>query len=516
MEQTSPQLLTSPSNPNKLDIALYPRQMQAFLTEATNLLFGGASEGGKSTLIRFACIIWAQAIPNLQVYIFRKYYADVLIHMEAVTGFRNILRPLTNSGRVKVTENEVYWPNTGSLISLNQMRTKEDLEKSQGKEKNVLVLDESTQIPEAYIKELEAWTRMPQEMKDLLPEQLKDLYPHIEPEKRKELFPRVLKAANPEGQSFGYHKRTYVMARDEFAIERVGAWKYQFIPSRVLDNPSADPIAQAARLSELGAHRAKALITGSWNEPTGDYFEEYNDELHSVADFTPPKWWFKYRTLDWGGSDPFAVYWFCVSDGEEFEDNDETRWFPRGAIVAYREWYGCNPDIPGKGLNMRNEDIAKGIVTKTVEQTSGLTLSDRFPFADRGASKNHQRYTMADDFFENGCPLTLGNTARVYGWKQLRSRLQGVGGVPMIYFAKSCLFAREYIPALPRHDTKPEDAAESGEASHSCDAIRYACTARPLIKNEPIPLVSKFKSTSISPTPSELLKLIKKQSAPRY
>jgi hypothetical protein len=495
--------------------------MQALLTEATNILFGGASEGGKSAFIRFACIIWAAAIPNLQVYIFRKYYGDVLSHMEGSTGFRALLRPWVDQGIVKITENEIRWVKTGSLISLNQIRNKDDLEKHRGREKHVLVLDESTQIPEAYIKELEAWTRMPQEMKDLLPEQLKNLYPHIKPEERKELFPRVIKAANPEGLSFSYHKRTYVLPREPFKVEKSGAWKYQFIPSKILDNPSADPIAQAARLSELGEARARALISGDWSSPSGDFFTEYDDDVHSVPDFVPPNYWFKYRTFDWGSGEPFACYWWCVSDGEEITAFNGTKMtFPSGAIIAYREWYGCDPNTPAKGIHMRNEDIAKGIVERTLEQTSGITLSDSYPFSDRGEAKKGRKYTMADDFFENGCPLTRGNTARVFGYKQMRSRLQGDNNIPMFYVVKGCIYLREYIPALPRHDSKPEDAAESGESTHSTDAARLACAARPWTRTKPVedtPLSNRFKTVLTSNTPKQLLQhLNKKRAGRRY
>lgn len=492
--------------------------MQALLTEATDLLFGGASEGGKSHFIRMALIIFCTMIPGLQTFIFRKFYQDVIgNHMESPSGFRMMLAQWQTDKIVKITENEIRWPRTGSLISLNQIQHTKDLEKHQGREKHVLVLDESTQIPQAHINGLMAWTRMPQEMKDKLPEQLKDLFPHIEPEDRKNLFPRCIKTANPIGLSVGYHKRRFVLPRKEFAIEKVGAWKVQYIPSRVIDNPSADPIAQKERLSELGEAQAAALISGDWTQPLGDFYEEYNDDLHAIPDLIPPGHWFKYKTHDWGGRDPFAVYWIAVSDGEEFKDQEGlTRWYPRGALIYYREWYGCNPEHPERGINMRNEDIAKGIVERTKETTSNITLSDNFPFADRGASKNGRRYVMADEYAENGCPLTLGNTARVYGWKQGRSRLQGVNGVPMVYICYNCIYLRQYLPALPRHETKAEDAAESGEATHSCDAWRLGCAAKPFIWDEEVTVAPKFKTDNLSPTPQDLLKQIKKKNAPRY
>lgn len=456
---------------------------------ATELLFGGASEGGKSYFGRVALILWCGAIPNLQCFIFRKHYADAIgNHMAGPTSFREMLRELERDKLVKFTENEVSFYN-GATISMHGLLLDKDLEKHMGREKHVLWFEESTQILERHIKGLRAWVRMPREMKVLLDEQLKGLYPKMSPAERCGLFPRILHTTNPIGTSVGYFRRGFVTGKVpgeyHWAPESDGGFLRQYIPSLITDNLSADPVAQRKRLSGLGDIVATALITGSWEAPGGDYFPEYNDQLHAIPDFVPPAHWFKYRTFDWGGSDPFAVYWFAVSDGEPFFDhNGSERWYPRGALIVYREWYGCNPEEPAKGLNMRNEDIARGIVERTPEKTCGVTFSDGFPFSDRGGSKNGQVYTMADTFAEHGAPLTRGNLARVYGWTELRARLQGVDQIPMIYIMRSCQYARSYIPALPRHPTNSEDAAEHGESTHSCDALRLGCAVKPMIVDD--------------------------------
>lgn len=453
-----------------------------------------------------ALILWCSAIPGLQCLVLRKYYRDVISnHMEGENSFRVILKDFVETGVVKITENQVKWPKTNSLITLAQCRSEEDFQKAQGIGKHVLVWDEATQIKQRYINDIRGWVRMSQEMKAVLPEQFKDV------------FPRIIYTCNPIGESVSWFRRNFITCRKPFEIEKVGAFTRQFIPSLITDNPSADPVAQRERLSTMhSAAVAEALITGNWDTPTGDFFPEYNDEVHSIPDFTPPNWWFKFRTFDWGSNDPFAVYWWAVSDGEGFiDDHGQNRWYPRGALIAYREWYGCQEQDPAKGLHLRNADIAAGIVSRTKETTSGLTFSDNFPFADRGYSKGKERFTMADDFRENGCPLTLGNTARIYGWKQFRSRLQGTGGVPLIYFMKSCVYARDYVPALPHHDTRSEDAAEDGESTHSCDAIRLACTLKPLVKDEPVKKEINYESPKRRATPEMIVSYLNSQGQKR-
>lgn len=504
------------SDQSVVNLKLYPKQVIAFQTTATEYLFGGASEGGKTAFFKIASIIWCDTVPNLQVYIFRKYYNDAITnYMPGQFGFKSLLREWVKSKKVKITENQVVWVETGSTINLLQCRTEEDFEKSQGIEKHLLIFDEAAQIKPRHIEGLRGWVRMPNDMKDKLPEQLAGLYPHLTNQERRDFFPRIIYGSNPIGAAVSFFRRHFVKARAPFAIERVdnslGGFKRQYIPSRVQDNRSADQEAQRARLSGMGEQVATALIDGNWDAPIGDYFKEYNDQIHTVPDFTPPKHWFKYRTFDWGSSEPFAVYWIAVSDGQVFKDqNGFQRWFPIGALIVYREWYGCDELDHAKGLRMRNPDIAKGITNRTKENTSGYTLTDSLPFQDRGFTDGKDVYLISDDFKENGVILTLGNTKRIHGWTQMRARLSGVDGMPMIFFCQSCKFIREYIPMLGYSQSNTEDAAESGEATHSCDAIRLACTARPLIKTAQLGLPKPASTDKLTVNTADLIRKLSK------
>jgi hypothetical protein len=366
-------------------------------------------------------------------------------------------------------------------------------------------VDEATQISERIIRFFRAWVRMPKEYIQTLPEEWRDK------------FPRILYTANPFGPSAPFFRRNFVKARPPMAIESVEGFKRQYIPSRAEDNPSIDLEQHKARLEGLhDKGLAKALDEGDWDAPVGEYFSQYDEVRHVTPPFMPPIGWFNYLTFDWGSAEPFAVCWWTVSDGQEFTDaTGRTRWFRRGALICYREWYGCKEDDPAKGLEMRNEEIAKGIIARTPEKTSGLVLTDSLPFQDRGMSKDGKAYRIADVFADEGCPLQMANTARVTGWAQVRDRLIGIDSDPLLLIAENCRFTRDYLPALPRSSTNPEDAAESGEATHLCDCVRYACTARPLIKDAK-PEKDNLSAPAPQPiiTPKKLLS--KMQDAGRY
>lgn len=485
-------------------VGMHKRQQEAFNTEATELLFGGASRGGKSHFVRAALITWCLEIPGLQCKIFRKFSEDVIAnHMESETGFKVMLEPLIRAKLVEVVKTEVRFLCNGSLISLHHCQD-DDLGKYQGRGTHVLVLDEATQLSERIIKFLRGWCTMTTEMQARLPD------------KYKGKFPRVIYTANPIGVTVGYFRREFVKARPAFSIEKVGAWKRQYIPSLVQDNPSEDAQAAKDRLGDIGdAGMAEALIGGNWDAPTGDYFPQYDEKRHVIPNFTPPEHWFRFRTFDWGRAEPFACYWWAVSDGESFEVNLQIEedgilvpksmklWFPRGALLCYREWYGCYRGIdektgnrvtlPGKGCEMSNEDMAKGILARSPLSCEKNidTLTDSYVFPDRGETDGQ---TIAKTFADNGVVLTLGRTKRVAGWSQMGQRLIGKKfdtnadkRIAMLFIMEQCKFLREYIPALPRHpnEAKREDAAEHGEATHACDAARLACMAHEIVNDAP-------------------------------
>ena len=76
------------------EISLHKKQALAFLSEATEILYGGAAWGGKSYLLRVKAISCAMQYPGVQIYLFRRQFSDLVKnHLEGPGGFRDLLEP---------------------------------------------------------------------------------------------------------------------------------------------------------------------------------------------------------------------------------------------------------------------------------------------------------------------------------------------------------------------------------------------------------------------------------------
>ena len=115
-----------------VSFGLQPKQIQAFNSPATEILYGGAAGGGKSHLMRIAAMTWCMEIPGLQVYIFRRIFEDLVKnHVEGPTGFRNLLQPWVEAGKVEIVEHEIrFW--NGSKIHLCHVQLEKHRFKYQG------------------------------------------------------------------------------------------------------------------------------------------------------------------------------------------------------------------------------------------------------------------------------------------------------------------------------------------------------------------------------------------------
>lgn len=440
----------------QINLSLWKKQSEAFLSEATEILYGGAAGGGKSHLMRVLAIYCCLRIPDFQVYLFRRKRKDLIKnHVEGPKGFRKLLAPLIQKGEVQIVADEIRFHRTGARVYLSHCKDEKDKYNYQGAEIHLLLIDELTHFTETIYKYLRGRLRKPGiNVPADFPIQL----------------PRILCSANPGNIGHHWVKAAFVDFQPPMHITRMpdseGGMLRQFIPALLDDNPSmlVDDPEYEKRLEGLGSPElVKALRWGDWTVIAGAYFTEFNMLRHVYKPFQIPPHWMKFRAYDWGFSAPFSCGWYAVSDGS-------LPGVKRNCLVKYREWYGCKK--PGEGLGLQDPQVAQGIVKRTGQDEILYSVADPAIFrADT---------PIAETFANNGVVFRKADNERIAGWQQVRYRLDN----DLLIFFNTCTHTIRTLPAMQYDEHKLEDLNSDME-DHAVDETRYACMSRPITLDGP-------------------------------
>jgi hypothetical protein len=426
--------------------------------------------------MRIAAIVWCAAIPGLQVYLFRRVRDDLIKnHMEGPKGFRAMLAGWVNQGWCTIVEDEIrFW--NGAKIYLCHCKDEKDIYKYQGAEIHVLLIDELTHFTETMYRFLRNRVRM---VGIAVPQQYAGQ------------FPRILCGANPGNIGHLWVKTTFVVSAEPMTIRRMasqdGGMLRQYIPARLEDNPSMaqDDPGYELRLEGLGsATLVKAMRWGDWDVIEGAFFDCWGARRHVMRPFEVPRDWMRFRSGDWGSAKPFSFGWWAVV-GEPFKTSDGL-WLPRGCLVRYREWYGCQPGKPNTGLKMHAEAVGKGIWEREERDPKpSYGVLDPAAFSEDGGPSIAERIRIGSGnkiHFRPADNKRVPARGAMGGWDQMRARLIGDDdGNPMIVCFSTCIDSVRTIPALQHDPDRPEDL-DSDMEDHAADDWRYGCMSRPWVR----------------------------------
>lgn len=469
----------------EIDLGLHAAQGKALKSEANEILYGGAAGSGKSHLIRVAALLWCAAISGLQVYLFRRIRDDLVKnHMEGPKGFRAMLAPWVSAGFVKVVEDEIrFW--NGSRIYLCHCKDEKDVYKYQGAEIHVLMIDELTHFTESMYRFLRNRVRM---VGIVLPQ------PYVG------LFPRILCGANPGNIGHAWVKAGWLDSKVPMELRRMsdeeGGMLRQFIPAKLEDNPSmaVDDPGYEKRLEGLGSVAlVRAMRHGDWDVVEGAFFDCWESRLHVYRPFTLPAHWTKFISGDWGSAHPFSFGWWVVVGDDHRIENGLV--LPRGALIRYREWYGCKrkddgSSIPNTGLKLPAEKVGEKLVELSEADKVRRGVLDPAAFSSDGGPSIAERITSGSGnkvFFTKADNARVAQRGAMGGWDAMRARLLGDhDGRPMIGCFETCRDSIRTIPALQHDISRMEDLDTSAE-DHCADEWRYACLSRPWVRSDPKP-----------------------------
>lgn len=300
---------------------------------------------------------------------------------------------------------------------------------------------------------------------------------------------------NPGGPGHGWVKARYIDPGPWQRVQRTFTCPFTnreivtsqiFIPARLSDNPELlnnDP-TYVAQLYQAGSEQiVRAWLDGDWDIFEGAYFTEWRSDKHVLSPFTVPPHWPRIRGFDWGSASPFSVGWWAVAAENTVRPEGV---IPRGALVRYREWYGCKRDnngvaVPNVGLKLTNDAIALGIKKLEAEgEKISQSVADPSIFAVKGGP------SIAEEMGRHGVWWTEADNKRVSGdgpvsgWAQVRARLVGQDDRPMLYVFATCRDFIRTVPAMQHDPSHAEDVDSAGE-DHIGDECRYVCMSRPYV-----------------------------------
>jgi hypothetical protein len=288
---------------------------------------------------------------------------------------------------------------------------------------------------------------------------------------------QLILTANPGGPGQQWIRRRYIdpapMGRTPLIrkLPNGSEHHYVYIPSRVQDNAillSNDP-TYIDRLYLVGSTAlVRAWLDGDWSVVTGAFFDCWSPMKHILRPFTIPRHWTRFTSFDWGSAKPFSHGWWAVSDGHHVDD----RWLPAGAMVRYREWYGAKG--PNAGLGMATGDIANGIAKREAGEKIDYRVADPACWKVDGGPSHAEQLAQPP----HRLIFRRADNSRVTGWTQMRDRMMGQDGDPMLFVFSTCIDFIRTVPALQHDITHAEDVDTDGE-DHAGDDARYACMSRP-------------------------------------
>lgn len=396
-----------------------PKQREFMLATERYVAFGGARGGGKSWSVREKAKRLALKWGGIKILIIRKTYLDLrdnhILPLKADLPQKYV--------PYKEVDKSFVFPN-GSRIKCSFFDNDTDALQYQGQEYDVIFLEEATQFSELVFNVLKACLRGANN------------------------FPkRMYLTCNPDGIGFLWVKRLFVSRKYK---EGEDPSEFRFIQSLVDDNQilmekNPDYVKQLDSLPEDMRRRWRY---GSWDVAEGQYFNEFDRELHTCAPFQIPNEWRRYISIDYG-LDMLAAYWIAV-------DNNNN-------CYVYKEF--CEPDLP---------------IRKAAEAINNFTLEDENVYAvlappdlwNRSQETGKSKATL---FYEAGLSLTKSNNDREAGWLAIKELLtQDKHGKCRLHIFTTCHTLIEHLPELLRDPKHPTDVCnEPHEITHSPDALRY-------------------------------------------
>lgn len=398
---------------NVIDISsANPKQILFFKARTRFVGYGGARGGGKSWALRYKISLMALYFAGIKILLLRRTYKDL-----DRNHVRELVPLLSGIAHYNKQEKCFHFPN-GSIIELGYCASEGDVLQYQGQEYDVICIDEATQFTYFQFETLTACLRGAND------------------------FPkRMYLTCNPGGVGHEWVKRLFISRKYK---NNENSEDYMFIPATIDDNVhlKEKDAGYVGMLDNLSDGLKQAWRYGNWDMMAGQYFTEFDRNIHVVEPFIIPEHWKKYRAIDYG-LDCCACVWIAVDE--------------RGEYYVYREY--AEED---KTITDGTADILK--------LSGGEKINYTIAPPDIWGRSQESGKQKADLFREAGLILTEGSANREAGWLAVKELLKN----KRIKIFSNCSRLIECLPALQRDIKRPTDCmTEPHDITHVPDALRY-------------------------------------------
>jgi phage terminase large subunit len=161
--------------------------------------------------------------------------------------------------------------------------------------------------------------------------------------------------------------------------------------SSAIDNPHNAPEYRET-LARLTGVLGERLRDGLWKQASGAVYESFDDRIHVLDHFQIPDDWQRFRTIDFGYTNPFVCQWWAL-------DND-------GRLWLYREIYMSQRTVRQHAIKINELSKGERIVTSIADhdaedratlRENGIGTRAATKDVSRGIQKVEERLQVAGD-----------------------------------------------------------------------------------------------------------------------
>ena len=400
-----------------------PKQKEFFLSHAKYTAYGGARGGGKSWALRRKLIGLCLNYAGIRCLLIRRSFGEIK---------SNHLSPMLKEyGEIlKYSESEKAISfNNGSKIFFGYCSCDRDVLRYQGQEYDIIAIDEATQLSEYQFSIFCASLRGVND------------------------FPkRIYLTCNPGGIGHSWVKRLFI---DRDFRENEDPMEYKFIPALVYDNEAllkSDP-SYIEQLKALPIRLRDAWLNGRWDVFEGQFFSEFNEDVHIIDANVIPKNAMRFVAFDYG----FDMLAVLLLSRDDF-----------GNIYVEREL--CRS-------NLTLGEAAMAII----EFLSGVSVEYAVASPDlwnRRQDSGKSGFEIMQSVFGMP-PMIPADDRRIPGWRVLKEYLSAREGKPRLFICRNCYELIHSMQSLLCDKNRAEDASsEPHSITHTPEALRYAVMSR--------------------------------------